>query len=204
MKDFMLLFKSPSELYQKGRQNVSISIPMILYMLLGCLSVIALYCGVESGPTVDVLKSATDTLPMMLPITLVSGIVGTIIGLVIIVQIVYYVMILTCKVMDDVEFEKRQVKKLIYLAEILPAIPISLLQIIFMFATKTEVPLMLSTICGFITSLLTSLMIAYTMKVSMGTKKAHIIYPSLVFVISAIIQILSFISANNTLTNLNI
>ena len=198
MKDFLLLFKEPSQLYKKGRQNISITIPLILYFVLGFFSIFALYYGVESGPTVEVLKMT----PSAMPFVLVSGFIGVVIGLLILVQIVYYVMILTCKIMEDVEFEKKQVKKLIYLAEILPSIPITVLQIIFMLVTKTEVPMVLSTICGVIASILTCLMIGYTMKVSMGTKKAHVAYPVLVFAVSIIMQVVSFITANHTLAGM--
>lgn len=194
MKDFILLFKSPSELYQKGREDVSIKVPMILYLLLGCLSIIVLYYGVESSPTVEALKMTAASSPVMLGVTMVSGLFGTLLGLFIMVQILYYVMILTCKVIDDVDFNKKQVKKLLYLAEILPAIPFSVLHIIVMLVTKAEVSLWLSTICGIVTSLFTCLMIGYTMKVSMGAKKAHIIYPGFVFAIGVITQIINFVS----------
>lgn len=195
MNDFILLFKSPSELFQKGREDVSIKVPMTIYLLLGLLSIIALYFGVESGPTADMLKATAVPTPMMLGVTMASGLFGTVLGLVIMVQIVYYVMILTCRVIDDVDFEKKQVKKLIYLSEILPAIPFSILQIIIMFVTKAEVSVLFSTVCGTITSLLSCLMIGYMMKVSMGAKKAHIIYPGFVFGIGVIMQIMTFISA---------
>lgn len=200
MKDFILLFQAPSELYKKGRKNVSIMIPLIIYFILGILSIAALYFGVESGPTVDILRAT----PGALPITMASGILGVVLGLVIAVQILYYAMVLCCKMMDDVEFEKKLVKKLIYLAEILPAIPITLLQIIFMFVIKIEIPTMLGTICSIISSLLTCLMIYYTMKVSMGTKKAHLYYPAFVFAVMVLIQVISLITANNTLANLSV
>lgn len=198
MKDFMLLFRAPSELYQKGRKNVSIMIPLMLYFILGILSLIALYYGVESGTAVDILKATSTPITMVM----ISGSIGVILGLVIVVQILYYAMVLCCKVIDDVEYEKKQVKKLFYLAEILPAIPITLLQIIFMVATKTEVPTVLNIICSLVSAILTCLLLSYTMKTSMETKKAHVFYPALVFVIMVLIQIVSFITGNHAAANL--
>lgn len=198
MKDFLLLFQSPSELYRKGRNNVSIGIPVALYLAISFLSVIALYYGVETGSTKQVL----DMMPTAMPVVIISGMIGTIIGLVLYVQIIYYTMILYCKLTEDVIFEKKQVKKLIYLAQIIPALPISLLQILFMFLTKTELPLFLSLISGAVRSILSCLMISYTMKTSMETKKAHVIYPVLLFAVFLLIQLVSFFSTQNSMSSL--
>lgn len=198
MKDFLLLVQSPSELYRKGRNNVSIGIPVALYLAISFLSVIALYYGVETGSTKQVL----EMMPTAMPVVIISGMIGTIIGLVLYVQIIYYTMILYCKLTEDVIFEKKQVKKLIYLAQIIPALPISLLQILFMFLTKTELPLFLSLISGAVRSILSCLMISYTMKTSMETKKAHVIYPVLLFAVFLLIQLVSFFSTQNSMSSL--
>lgn len=186
------------ELYQKGRKNVSVLIPMLLYLLVGGLSAVVLYKSVESGPTVEMTKAAAVSLPLMI----VSGIIGILLGIVIIVQVAYYAMVLFCKVTEDVDFEKKQVKKLVYLAEIVPSIPITLLQVIFMLATKAEVPPVLGTVSGIVSALLTCLMLNVTMRVSMGTKKAHITFPVLAFIVMVIIQVVSLVAANGAMANL--
>ena len=175
MKDFMLLIRSPKEIFCKERENTSIIITVLIFLVTASISAWRTLIFAENTQVTELLKKANISTMTNLPIAVVSICISLVIG----VSILTVIMRTFVKGVDQIIVEKKNTKKLVYLAVLLPQIVTNIFNIIFYFSAKTMQPSYLSGMTSIYEAIVTAMLLYLILARVVKAEKSANIFPML-------------------------
>ncbi|WP_434297863.1 YIP1 family protein [Clostridium sporogenes] len=189
MNNFITFFKSPTMFFSKDKEDTSI---IAFFLLFLAILFLRTYTSIFVVTSADVSK-LLDTLKLNQWCLVIISLVANLFILLVTVNIIYLLVSISTSIFEHINFNKKNVKNLIYVSYLVPITLSYFIQLIFMLVTKQSIPAISTNIISLFVYFILSFMVFLILKITIKTKNLHKYLPIIVFLGNSISCIKYFI-----------